>query len=257
MERANKRGPRLRPAVRFEREGHLARITLASPRRGNRFSPETAVAFAEACGRCEEDDCWAVLLAAEGADFCRGIEGTFSRWPKVPGVDFVSALAAVTRPVVAAIRGRVEAEGVELALAADLRVVAPGATFSLPQVSRGTLPGFGGTQRLPRWIGAERALRMILLGEKLSGRDAVEVGLATAVAARPEAAAERIASEILDRGPIALRFAKEAVRRAGDLPLDDGARCEHDLYSLLESTVDRDEGIRAFLEKRKPKFQGR
>ena len=198
-----------------------------------------------------------VLLTAEGADFCRGIEGTFSRWPKVPGLDFVGALAAVTRPVVVSLQGWVEAEGLELALAADLRVAAPGATFFFPQVGHGTLPRFGGTQRLPRWVGAERALRMILLGEKISGREANRIGLVTAMAARPDVLAGRIAAELLERGPIALRFAKEALRRAGDLPLDDGARFEHDLYSLLESTADRREGIRAFLEKRKPKFQGR
>lgn len=198
-----------------------------------------------------------VLLTAEGRDFCRGIEGSFDDWPKAPGIDFVGALAAVTRPVVVAIRGRAEAEGLELAMAADLRVVAPGAVLSLPQVQRGTLPRFGGTQRLPRWIGRERALRMILLGEEVRGRQAVEIGLATAVAARPETVARRIAGELLARGPIALRFAKEAVRRAGDLPLDAGARFEHDLYSLLETTTDREEGIRAFLGKRKPKFQGR
>lgn len=245
------------PPIRFEREGHLALITLARPRNGNRFSPESAIVFSEACARCEEDDCWVVLLSAEGEDFCRGIEGTLARWPKAPRLDFVGALAAVTRPVVVSLRGRVEAEGLELALAADLRVAAPGASFFLPQVGRGTLPRFGGTQRLPRWVGAERALRMILLGEKISGREATKIGLATAISARSDVLAGRIATELLERGPIALRFAKEALRRAGDLPLDDGARFEHDLYALLEATADRREGIRAFLEKRKPKFQGR
>jgi enoyl-CoA hydratase len=162
----------------------------------------------------------------------------------------------VRQPVVASVRGRAEAEGFELALAADLRVVERGSRFAMPQVARGALPAFGGTQRLPRVIGTERALRALLLGEVVSGRQAVEWGLAARLAARADEGARRLATELLDRGPVALRFAKEAVRRSLDLTLDDGARFEHDLYVLLETTRDRAEGVRAFLAKRSPTFRG-
>jgi enoyl-CoA hydratase/carnithine racemase len=126
----------------------------------------------------------------------------------------------------------------------------------MPQVVQGRLPAFGGTQRLPRAIGAERALRVLLLGAGIPGRQAVEWGLAARLASRADAGARRLAGDLLERGPIALRFAKEAVRRSLDFSLDDGARFEHDLYVLLETTRDRAEGVRAFLAKRSPKFHG-
>ena len=126
----------------------------------------------------------------------------------------------------------------------------------MTQVARGTLPTFGGTQRLPRLVGVERSLRTLLLGETISGRQAVEWGLAARVARSADPAARRLTGELLERGPIALRFAKEAVVRSLDLALDDGARFEHDLYVLLETTRDRAEGVRSFLEKRKPIFRG-
>lgn len=238
----------LKAGVRFARAGHLARITLARARAGNRFTPDMAAAFAEACEACEDDSVWVVRLDHQGADFCLGVEGE--------PTDFVAALARVTRPVVASIRGGAVAEGCELALAADLRVVGPRARFALPQVSRGALPRFGGTQRLPRVIGAPRALAAILLGDPVSARESVAIGLASRSSASPDRAADALATKLLARGPIALRFGKEAVRRAADLPLDDGARFEHDLYALLQTTKDRTEGVRAFLDKRKAKFRG-
>jgi enoyl-CoA hydratase/carnithine racemase len=243
--------------IRFSLREGIARIVLSGTAPGNRFTPEMAIAFSEACERCEDDDCRVVLLYARGPSFCRGLASPYEEWPRVAGTDFVSALAKVTRPVVVVIRGRAEAEGFELALAADLRILSATARLALPQVERGTLPRFGATQRLPRIVGAERALRIILLGHEMRAREALATGLATSVVRDPEAAGEKLARTVARRAPVALRFAKEAVRRAHDLALDDGARFEHDLYALLQTTEDRAEGIRAFLEKRVPRFKGR
>jgi enoyl-CoA hydratase/carnithine racemase len=102
----------------------------------------------------------------------------------------------------------------------------------------------------------ERALRVLLLGESIPGRQAVDWGLAARLASRADEGARRMAGDLLERGPIALRFAKEAVRRSLDFALDDGARFEHDLYVLLQTTRDRAEGVRAFLTKRNPTFHG-
>ena len=242
--------------VRFERRGAVVVLTLARAARGNRFDPETALAFVEACERADEDDVGCVVVAHEGKDFCLGLEGDAASWPRNRRHDFVLALATIRAPVVAAIGGRAAAEGFELALAADLRVAAPSAKLALPQTGEGRIPAFGATQRLPRIIGADAALRVVLLGEPLAAKRAKELGLVTAIASRPAPAAFRLAESIARRGPIALRFAKEAVRRAFDLPLEDGARLEHDLYALLQTTADRAEGVRSFLEKRAPRFRG-
>ncbi len=240
-------------AVRFGRDRHQATIVFDCPARG--LTPEIATALAEACERCDDDSVWVVWLRG-GRDFCRGIDARAGEWPRLPAADFAGALARVRQPVVASIRGAATAEGFELALAADLRVVEPGTRFRMPQVEQGSIPRFGGTVRLARVVGSEASLRAILLGEEIRGRRAVEIGLAAEVAANADRAAERLAGSLATRGPIALRFAKEAVRRARDLALDDGARFEHDLYSLLQTTRDRAEGVRAFLEKRRPVFRG-
>jgi enoyl-CoA hydratase/carnithine racemase len=248
--------PRRSRAVTFDRRGHLAELVLDLRESGGRFTPESAVAFSEACARCDDEEVWVVLLRSAAPDLCIGLEGRFSDWPRVSGTDFVTSLASIRQPVVLAVRRRAEAEGFELALAADLRVVEPRTRFLMPQVAAGALPGFGGTQRLPRLVGVERTLRALLLGEPISGRKALEWGLATRLEARADRAALRLAKTLLERGPLSLRFAKEAVRRSLDLALDDGARFEHDLYVLLETTRDRAEGVDAFLGKRKPKFRG-
>jgi enoyl-CoA hydratase/carnithine racemase len=246
---------RRRPkAVALERRGHLAEIVLDLSASRGRFTAGAAAELVAACAQCEGDDVWVVLLRSRSASFALGVDG--AEWPDLSSLDFVAALAAVRQPVVAALRGRVEAEGFELALAADLRVVEPGTRFRMTQLAQGRIPGHGGTQRLPRIVGVERALSAILLGEPIGAREAARRGLAQAVARSADREARRLAGALLERGPIALRFAKEAVRRSADLTLDDGARFEHDLYVLLETTRDRAEGVAAFLGKRKPIFQG-
>jgi len=247
---------RARAVVGFTRRGHLAEIVLDLRSDDGRFTTDSAVSFAGACARCDEEGVWVVWVRSLGRDFCLGIDGERAQWPPLPAADFVAALAAVRQPVVASVQGRAEAEGFELALAADLLVVEPRSRFVMSQVAHGTLPAFGGTQRLPRVIGAERALRALLLGEGVRGRRAVEWGLAARLAARADQGAKQLVAGLLERGPIALRFAKEAVRRSFDLALDDGARFEHDLYVLLETTRDRADGVRAFLAKRNPTFGG-
>ncbi len=241
--------------VRFVRRGRIAEITLDLRSTADRFTADAAAAFAEACERCADDGVWVVLLRSAGASFCVGTDG--ADWPPLATLDFVAALAAVRQPVVAAIRGRAEDEGFELALAADLRVVEQRTRFVMTQVGRGRLPVHGGTQRLPRVIGAERALMTIVLGEPIGARQAIEWGLAQRIDRSADRAARTLADQLAERGPIGMRYAKEAVRRAADFTLDDGARFEHDLYVLLETTRDRAEGVAAFLAKRKPIFRGK
>ncbi|MEX0785070.1 MAG: enoyl-CoA hydratase-related protein, partial [Dehalococcoidia bacterium] len=140
----------------------------------------------------------------------------------------------------------------------DVRLAAEGARFSLPETGSGALPMAGGTQRLARLVGRGEALRLILLGEEIDAQEALRIGLVSGVYPKEQllGEAEALAQRMASRGPIALRYAKEAVRRGLDQPLDQALRYETDLTVILQSTEDRAEGVRAFLEKREPKFKG-
>ncbi|MFN8598969.1 MAG: enoyl-CoA hydratase-related protein [Candidatus Binatia bacterium] len=218
--------------------------------------PELHAALAEAAGAIDlDDDVRVVVLRARGRAFCRGAAGT--RPDGVP--DGVAAIANLRVPVVALVQGEALDEGLELALACDLRVAASAARFGLAQLDDGRLPSHGGTQRLPRIVGKGRALAMLLLGEHLTARAALDAGLVQQVCPAGElwGRGAGLAAQMASRAPIAQRLAKEALRAASDLPLAEGLRFEGDLYVLLQSTADRDEGIASFRERRKPVFRGR
>jgi enoyl-CoA hydratase len=191
------------------------------------------------------------VLEGPRAGFCLGSEGENDSWP-----DWVGAIADLSVPVIAVLAGAAVGEGAELALAADLRIAGPRAAFVFSHLGRGTLPRHGATQRLPRVVGRTRALEMLLSGRRVSANEAHRVGLVTQVSTQPATAARAVAAELCEKGPIALRLAKEAVRASGDLPLAAGVRLEQDLYVLLQTTRDRAEGVRAFLAKRRPRFIG-
>jgi enoyl-CoA hydratase/carnithine racemase len=159
------------------------------------------------------------------------------------------------QPVIGVIEGDAYGAVFELLLACDMRVCADDATFVLA----GVMPSLGATQRLPRLIGRARASEMILLGAPLDAAGALACGLVNAVTpvGGAFARAQEIAASIAARGPIAVRYAKEAIVRGLDMPLDQALRYETDLTVILQTTDDRAEGVRAFLEKRAPKFEGR
>jgi enoyl-CoA hydratase/carnithine racemase len=245
------------PSLSTTITGGVAWLRLERPQAGNRITLELAQALCDAAAEIELDDSVvAVVLAAAGADFCLGVEGS-GDWQT--RVDWIKAIGNLTRPVIAAIQGDAFAEGFELALACDLRVVADRARFAMPQPSMGHLPTHGGTQRLPRIVGRMRALDLLLTGRMVDAADAEAMGLAARVVAPAdfERTIEALVSDVNTKGPIALRFAKEAVLKGSDLSLEQGMRLEEDLYVLLQTTRDRDAGVHAFLEKRKPVFHGK
>ena len=146
-------------------------------------------------------------------------------------------------------------EALELALAADIRLAGESAAFRMGHVREGRIPSHGGTQRLTRAVGRGQALRLLLTGETLDADEALRTGLVHDVGDVEDA--EELAAAIADAGPIAAQYVKEAIAASADLPLRDGMRLEADLSILLHSTADRAEGLRAFAEKRKPRFEGR
>ena len=248
------------------RHSRIAAITLSSPRAGNRVDFALAYSLADRVEAARRDDeVWAVVLTAEGADFCAGTDADALREARAAGGGFAldalrvaRLVAEIEKPVVCAIQGAAFEQGLEIALACDLRVADSTAVFRMSQSAVGAMPWDGGTQRLPRLIGRSRALEMLLTGAEVDAERALAWELANEVVEEGQAPARatRLAEEIARHGPIALRYLKEAVGAGMDGTLARGLELEADLSVLLQSTRDRGEGIASFLERRRPEYRG-
>jgi enoyl-CoA hydratase len=163
------------------------------------------------------------------------------------------------KPVIAMVNGFCLGGGNELAMACDLRLGSESARFSQPEINLGIMCGGGGTQRLTNLVGESKAMEMILTGEMIDAATAERIGLVNHVypAAELEAKTMELANKIAEKAPIALQLSKEAVKFAARSNLDEGLRREVDLFAICFSTEDKQEGVSAFLEKRKPVFKGR
>lgn len=200
----------------------------------------------------------AVVVMSGGADFGRGWD-----WPALGEAaaprDPFGCLTTLPKPVICALNGEVSGGGLALALAADIRIAAEGTNFAFPETAMGLVPMAGATQRLVRLVGRGVALEMVLAGETCDASNALRVGLISEVVppAKLKRRAEELALRIAERGPIAVGYAKEAIARGIEMPLEQALRYETDLTLLLQTTEDRAEGVRAFLDKRKPEFKGK
>ncbi len=227
--------------------------TLTSPSNGNRVSAAMAITLMELFERVEDESDLAMLaITGAGNTFCAGFDADVNP-------NLVESLAVISKPTVAILNGDATDEGLELAMAADIRIAVADARIALTQPSREQMPRFGGTQRLPRLVGIANAMRMLVGGIAIDGDEAMRIGLVTYLANDAKglgARAGEVAQAILTRGPVAVRMVKDAVRKGYDMTLDQGIRLEEDLYALLQTTADRAEGVRAFLDKRKPLFRG-
>ena len=238
-------------------EDGVAVITLSPAERGDRISQRRlAAALTDACGQVSEDETVrVVLLQGAGDGFWPSFEGPLS--PEDPaGFRVASWVGSLPQPVVAALRGDVRDQGLEIALAADVRVAADDARFAMSGVVQGALPFDGGTQRLPRVVGPGAAADMLLTGRELDAQAALAAGLVTEIVPpnELEARACDLARRIAARGALAARYAKEAVRAGLDMTLEQGLGLEADLSILLQTSPERAEGIAAFLERRPPRF---
>jgi enoyl-CoA hydratase len=175
------------------------------------------------------------------------------------GQRVMDALEQSPKPVIAAINGYAFGGGCELALACHVRLAAEQAVLGLPEVSLGIIPGYGGTQRLPRLIGPGRAYELLLTGRRIKADEAERIGLVNRVVPRESllAEAEKLAQAMLKNGPLAVAAALEAAHRGMQLPLADGQRLESSLFGILAASEDMHEGLRAFLEKRPAQFRRR
>ncbi len=243
---------------------HVATMTIESSEQGNTIDFETAYSLNDAASEIRQrDDVWVAVLEADCDDFCLGTspeiaDAVLGAGSTQTPLRVGQTLADIEKPVLCAVQGRVQDQGLEIALACDVRIADGDATFAMTQVMNGAMPWDGGTQRLPRLIGRSRAMDMLLTGRHVGTEEAFEIGLINEIA-EPGKATERameLASVISGHGPIALRFLKEAVLNGMDGTLEHGLRLEADLSFLLQSTKDRSEGISSFLERRRPTYQG-
>ena len=163
-------------------------------------------------------------------------------------------LSTLALPVLVALHGDATGSGLELALAGDLRVCVPSAKFSFPGLERGAMTKDGGTQRLPRLVGPAWAKDMLLTGRSVDANEALSIGLVNRVSEDITETIAELSAQITGGSPIGVRYAKEAVGKGIDLTLEQGLRLEADLNVILQSTSDRSEGLKSFLEKRPPKF---
>jgi len=241
------------------KKDHISYITLNQPETDNIINQQLVQELEDICyGINRDDDIYVVVItgAVDGA-FCGGSElelnGVGTKY------NVAAALASIDRPVIAAINGDATGQGLELALSCDIRLASDKAKFGFSQVASGLIPMDGGTQRLPRIVGRGKALELILTAETINAEEALAIGLVSQVVPQEDLATEveALAWNIASKAPIALRFIKEAVNKGMDLTLEQGLRLEGDLYFLLHTTADRTEGIKAFLEKRPPRFKGK
>ena len=168
-------------------------------------------------------------------------------------------IEAFNRPVIAAVNGFALGGGNELAMCCDIRIAAENAVFGQPEVSLGLIPGYGGTQRLPRLIGPGKAKEVIFADERLPAQEALRLGLVQRVVPKGQALeeAKKLLKKILSKGPVAIRMAKKAINEGLEMSLREGEDLEAQCQGICFSTEDRLEGVKAFLEKRPPNFKGK
>ncbi|MFC1921064.1 enoyl-CoA hydratase/isomerase family protein [Chloroflexota bacterium] len=255
-------------SVDYVKEGKIAIITINRPRAFNAVDLETWQGIQEAMYDFRDDpDVWVGIVTGAGEKaFCAGAdvgetlsfmkENRSSKWswPATPALGL-----ELWKPLVAAINGYAFGGGLEIALACDIRIASENARLGTPEVTLGLIPGWGGTQRLPRMIPWCKAAELVLMGKQIDAQEAYRIGLVNKVVPHEElmSTAREWAETICQAGPMGVRAAKEAMIRGASMTLEDGLRLENALLADVFSTEDFKEGTSAFLEKRKPDFKAK
>jgi len=255
--------------VLYEKKGPIAYVTLNRPKVLNALSRATISELKAAFEDARDDsDVRGVILTgagdkafAAGADVSEVINDTAVQAEESTrfGHRVTLLIENLGKPVIAAVNGFALGGGCELAMASTIRIAAESAKFGQPEVKLGIMPGYGGSQRLPRLVGKGRALQIILSGKPIDAQEAYRIGLVNEIVPNANliARAEAILNEINANAPVAVRFSIDAVNKALDGSLEEGLRIEAALFAVCAATEDKKEGTSAFLEKRAPKFQGR
>lgn len=254
--------------VLTERREHIAVLTFNRVDRLNALNAAVREAVVRALGEWAQDPAVRVVVMTgagqkafvAGADITEFVQRTPLEQFTVADVSPVfDAVAQFPKPTIAAVNGYCLGGGCEVALACDIRIAAETARFGQPEVNLGILPGGGGTQRLARLVGTGAAYRMLYTGETISAAEALRIGLVEDVVPAEQLLdrALALAATVARKSPVALRLIKQAVRASTRMALDDGLRYEAALLGVAFSSADKEEGVRAFLEKRDANFKGR
>ena len=249
-------------------DGHVATVTINRPDKLNALNRDVREQFVAALADLETNDDVRVAIVTgagekafvAGADIPEMKDVTaYEEFRVAKHFGIFEAPERFNKPIIAAINGFALGGGCELAMACDIRIASEKAKFGQPEIALGIMPGGGGTQRLPRLVGLGAAYKLLYTGDMVKADEALRLGLVDEVVP-PEQLMDRVkelAGAIAEKSPAALQFIKEAVRATTRAPLDEGLRLETTLFGLVFSTEDKDEGVNAFLEKRKADFKGR
>ena len=255
--------------VLYEKKGPIAYVTINRPKVLNALNAKTISELRSAFEDARDDSAVRGVIFtgagdkafAAGADISEMIDDT-----PVTAEEKTRAGQAVTnlienlgKPVVAAVNGFALGGGCELSMASSIRIAADSAKFGQPEVKIGIMPGYGGTQRLPRLVGKGRALQLILSGEIINAQEAYRIGLVNEVVPNSGliARAEAILNQVLANAPLGVKYSIEAVNKGLDASVEEGLLLEASLFGVCAGSEDKKEGTSAFLAKRAPKFQGR
>jgi len=255
-------------AVDYTKEGKIAIFTLNRPEAMNALNMETMRQFHQALVEFRDDDgLWVGIVTGAGEKaFCGGAdikdtlpfmkEHSRSQWAMPASIRRGLEL---WKPMIAAINGMALGGGLELALACDIRIAAEGARLGTPEVTLGLIPGWGGTQRLPRAIPWCKAAELLLMGKLIDAQEAYRIGLVNQIVPQAEvmATAKEWAEALCKAAPLAVRAAKEAMLRGSAMTIEEGLRLENALVASVMATEDFEEGTTAFVEKRKPNYKAK
>lgn len=251
-------------AVLYDKEGPIVTITLNRPEALNRIDSEIFTGLSRAMEDFRDDpDAIVGIVTAAGDAFSDGAhhqkllipwrDGSFEPLPSITrGLN-------IWKPLIAAVNGPARGGGVEIALACDIRILSEKATLQLPEVGRGLIPGWGGTQRLPRMVSSAKAAEMIFMGAPISADEAYRLGLVNKVVP-PDLllpTAKEWGLKICEKGPLAVRRAKEAMIRGREMSLEEGLRLELAFFEEVLKSEDYREGLQSLAEQRKPRYKGR
>jgi enoyl-CoA hydratase len=254
--------------VLVETSERIRTLTINRPDKLNALNSDVMAALERALDDARGDPAAGVVIITGSGEksFIAGADiGELSKLTPVEGraharrgQAVLAKIESLGKPVIAAVNGYALGGGCELALACTIRIASENARFGQPEVKLGILPGYGGSQRLPRIVGKGRAMQLCLTAEQIDAAEAYRIGLVNRVvpAGQALAAAREMAAAILANGPIACTFVLDAIHRGLEMPLEEGLFLEATLFGLCAATSDMKEGMTAFLEKRKPSFSG-